>query len=146
MNDGPPAGLVASYQRAVYRVLDPDGAFELRIGVHCAELQRWHKRQGVRSSAFISAANPFSVPTDAARNTAAHERLLGQLKSAGFLAVPGLGEDPDGQWVAEQCVLVAGIGEAAALRFAAGFNQFAIVFADHDAVPRLRFTAAASAG
>ncbi|HMD58205.1 MAG TPA: DUF3293 domain-containing protein [Steroidobacteraceae bacterium] len=146
MNGAPPAALAASYLRALYRVDAAEGPFTLRIGEYCAPLQRWHERQAVNRSAFISAANPFSVPRDAQQNAATHERLLDELATAGFSAVPGTGLDPDGLWVPERSVLVAGIAKAEALRLAAAFNQYAIVFADADAVPRLCWAAAPSAG
>ena len=146
MKGTPPAALAAAYLRARYRVESAEGPFTLRIGEYCTELQRWHERWAVSQSAFISAANPFSVPTDAEQNAAAHERLLKRLAMAGLHAVPGTGLDPDGRWIPERSVLVAGIAEASALRLAAAFNQYAIVFADADAVPRLCFTAAFSAG
>jgi len=145
MND-PPAALAAAYLRASYRVESLEGPFTLRIGEYCAALQRWHEQLGVDCSAFISAANPFSVPTDDKQNAAAHERLLKRLATAGLSAVPGMGLDPNGQWVPERSMLVAGIPVAEALRLAASFNQYAIVFANADAVPRLCWTEAPSAG
>jgi hypothetical protein len=142
----PPAALAAAYLRASYQVESPEGPFTLRIGEYCAELQHWHERWAVNNSAFISAANSLSVPTDDTQNAAAHERLLAELATAGFYAVPGIGLDPEGLWIPERSVLVAGIEEAKALRLAASFNQYAIVFADADAVPRLCWTKAPSAG
>jgi len=115
MND-PPAALAAAYLRASYRVESLEGPFTLRIGEYCAALQRWHEQLGVDCSAFISAANPFSVPTDDKQNAAAHERLLKRLATAGLSAVPGMGLDPNGQWVPERSMLVAGIPVAEALR------------------------------
>src|SRR5208282_6089359 len=146
MNGPPPAALAAAYLRAHYRVEAAEGPFTLRLGEYCAELQRWHEQWAVNRSAFISAANPFSVPTDAQQNAAAHVRLLERLVTAGLHAVPGIGLDPDGRWIPERSVLVAGIACAEALRLAAAFNQYAIVFADADAVPRLCWTAEISAG
>ncbi len=146
MKDPPPAALAAAYLRAIYRVESAEGPFTLRIGEYCADLQRWHERWAVNRSAFISAANPFSVPTDAEQNAAAHERLRKRLATAGLHAVPGTGLDPDGLWTPERSVLVAGIACAEALKLAAAFNQYAIVFANADAVPRLCWTAEISAG
>ncbi|HEX9138754.1 MAG TPA: DUF3293 domain-containing protein [Steroidobacteraceae bacterium] len=146
MNGAPPAALAAAYLRAIYRVEPAEGPFTLRIGEFSPELQRWHERWTVDRSAFISAANPLSQPTDPEQNAAAHERLLRKLETAGLHSAPGTGLDPNGHWIPERSVLVAGITKAEALRLAAIFHQHAIVFAEADAVPRLCWIAALSAG
>jgi Protein of unknown function (DUF3293) len=138
--------LEAAYLRTNYRVESAEGTFTLRVGEYCAALQRWHERRAVNRSAFISAANPFSVPTGRQQNAAAHQRLLAKLAGAGYYSEPGTGLDPDGLWIPERSVLAAGIAEGVALRLAAEFKQYAIVFAEADAVPRLCWTAETSAG
>jgi len=132
-----PRRLEAVYRATDYVVEAPAAAFTLHVDEPSAALAALHALHQVRSSAFISAWNPASMPATAAANEAAHRRLLGQLQAAGHGVIEGWGRDPAGAWPAERSVLVLGITAEEARRLAAGFGQNALLHAGADAVPRL---------
>ncbi|CAG2138899.1 hypothetical protein LMG31506_02032 [Cupriavidus yeoncheonensis] len=114
-----------------------DAPLILKIDQSSAPLAALHARLRVASSAFITAANPFSQPCDAARNDARQQALADELARLGFAAIPGTGQHPDNGWPGEPSFLVPGISLDAASALGTKHGQNAIVWSGADAVPRL---------
>jgi hypothetical protein len=128
--NAPDAALAAAYNATHYEVHAPDGLMVLRIDALNPQL-------GVRCSAFLTAWNPRSVPAPAAENGAALERMRGEVTALGLAFWTGWGRDPTGQWPAEESLFVPGLELARARELGRRYDQHAIVYARHDAVPRL---------
>jgi hypothetical protein len=133
----PDAALAAAYNATLYEVHAPDGLMVLRLGVLNPPLQEVHAQLNVRCSAFLTAWNPRSVPTPAAHNAAALDRMRNEIVALGLFSWPGIGRDPTGQWTAEESLFVPGLDLARAREMGQLFDQHAIVHAQDDAVPRL---------
>ncbi|TVS10748.1 MAG: DUF3293 domain-containing protein [Wenzhouxiangella sp.] len=126
--------LVELYRQADYRV---DRGFVLRVDHPGVELARWHARQGVDCSAFVTACNPRGQQLDEQSNRRRTARLEAVLAESGRVFVPGVGQDPSGDWPGEASFLVAGLSLAAAQDLGRQFAQNAVVWSGEDAVPRL---------
>ncbi len=131
------AALEAIYRRARYRVDAPDAAFTLAVDVPSAALLACHRDHRVGCSAFLTAANPGSVPRTAPENEAAQARLCAAIAALGLDSLPGAGVDPDGVWPEEPSHLVLGLAADAAARLAHEFQQAGLLVAGADGVPRL---------
>jgi len=138
----PDPELDAFYRRTRYVVDLPEGPLVLHVDVPSPGLLAVHRQFNVSCSSFMTGWNPRSVPQTAERNAAAHERLCARISALGLLYLAGRGHDPAAEWVAEESLLVPGLGLAAARRIAAELDQHAIVHAAADATPRLVWIAA----
>ena len=126
-----------AYRAAVYEVRVPGGAFVLRFGIRSTELEDLHSRHGVSSSAFLTAWNPRSRPTDATRNERAQKDMEADLRAMDCTLFDGMGSDATGTWPAERSVLALGISGAQAREVGGKYAQNAVLYMDADAVPDL---------
>lgn len=133
------AALTERYRAAHYIVQWGARQFTMRVDVRSDALADCQRAQGVQRSAFVSAWNPRSEQQPAAVNAAAHAQLLAMLKGEGHRWLPAWGQDPAGQWPAEQSLLVLGIAADAAIRIGRAFDQNAILLVGEEAVPRLEW-------
>lgn len=133
--------LIARYRAAHYTVQWGGQQFTMQVDARSDALADCQRAHGVQCSAFVSAWNPRSAQQPAAANATAHERLLAMLKEEGHRWLPAWGQDPAGQWPAEQSLLVLGIAADAAIRLGRIFDQNAILLIGEDAVPRLVWVA-----
>ena len=130
-------------QRTVQAYLETDYQVQaevpiaLRIGVANALLATLHKSHRVDSSAFITACNPFSLPSDELANAERQSALASELKFRSLFFMEGLGLHPSGNWPAEPSYLVFGVSREAAKALGVRFEQNAIVWSGADAVPEL---------
>lgn len=123
-----PRELETAYTQAVYRVDAQPVSFFLRVGEHSPDLARWLGKQGARSFAFISAANPGSQPLPEPENEDRHRRLVEQVSAAGLPALAGESyAAADGAW-RERSLLIAGLAREAALALAREFGQVALLW------------------
>lgn len=129
--------LLEAYRRTEYRVADRGHAFVLRIDERSDALHDCHAAFGVDCSAFITAWNPRSTPTDRVTNDAAMARLEQALAELDCRCLHGEGVDPVGAWPSEPSLLALGLVEADAIALARRFDQYAIVWSGADATPRL---------
>ena len=127
---------VRAYTETAYHVHGEPG-FTLHLGEASPELLAAHERQGVDCSAYLTAWNPFSRPTDDAANAARQAELLDALSRLGLVCIPGLGGHPSNAWPGEDSVLALGLGFDAAKALGQRFEQNAIVWSGADAVPQL---------
>ena len=125
-----------AYLRCRYRVLDAS-PFTLRIGERSAVLAALYVRLGCDCAAFLTAWNPRGEVHDDAANDAAQAALQRDLAARGYACIPGVGEDPGGQWRGEDSVLAPAMGLAEAMLIADSFGQNALVWAGPDARPQL---------
>lgn len=143
MNDEADEELRTAYTRAVYRAdLEPEPIF-LHVGETSPALDRWLAARSARSFAFVSAANPGSVPLSDSENLQRHERLVERLSEEGRKFARGESyEAASGGW-REASLLVCGIERPAAIALARDFGQVALLVGEAGAAVELVFTAAA---
>lgn len=125
-----------AYLRCHYRVLETP-PYTLRIGERSAALAALFERSGCDCAAFVTAWNPRGERHEAAANRAAQAALLRDIGARGYACIPGVGEDPDGQWAGEDSVFVPAMGLAEAMLIAGSSGQNALVWAGPDARPQL---------
>ena len=136
--------LRAAYTRAIYRAdLEPEPVY-LRVGEPSPALDRWLAAQAARCFAFLSAANPGSVPLSDRENLLRSERLVARLREDGRVFERGESyEAASGGW-REASLLVCGIERQAAIALARDFGQVALLLGEAGAAVELVFTAAAT--
>lgn len=117
--------LRAAYRATDYVVFEP--RLVIRIDQKSSRLERLLRSSGASEWAFVSAWNPRSRPTAAARNRAQQRRLARQLRAAGFEALAGEGRPRNRSWNPEPSLLVLGLKRSAAVRIARQYGQLAIV-------------------
>ena len=125
-----------AYLRCRYRVLG-EAPFTLRIGERSEALAALYECRGCDCAALLTACNPRGELHDDAANRAAQAALQGDLAARGYACIPGLGEDPGGQWRGEDSVLAPAMGLAEAMLIADSCGQNALVWAGPDARPQL---------
>lgn len=125
-----------AYQQALYEV-HAAVPFVLTIGVRNTMLAGLFQQHAVASAAFITAYNPFGELLSEELNRAAQSQLLSHLSKHGLITLPGIGKDPSGIWPGEPSCLALGISSADACELGSQFNQNAIVWVSHNAVPML---------
>src|SRR5574343_1383779 len=67
--------LEVAYQATTYRVFLPGGSCDLRVGQACDALAEWLAQEEVACFAIVTAHNPGSQPSDAARNAERQSQL-----------------------------------------------------------------------
>ncbi|WP_454734649.1 DUF3293 domain-containing protein [Cupriavidus necator] len=125
-----------AYRETQYRVLG-DMPMTLRIDQASPRLAALHRAHGVASSAFITAANPFSQRCDDAANARRQQALAQDVARMGWRAIDAAGEHPSNGWPAEPSLLVPGLSLEDARRLGEKYEQNAVVWSGADAVPRL---------
>ena len=141
-----PIDLIAAYSATHFRVTGVPEPFVLWVGQRSDELAALHAAYRVGCSAFMTAWNPRSKQQPEAVNHAAQAQMVAELEAAGYRCLVGIGEDPSGQWPAEESVLVPGIGRAEAEQVGGRFGQNAIVWTGTEAVPELVMLSGGPAG
>lgn len=120
-----PAALAAAYRATSYRVLLPGRVLTARIGRRAPCVDAALARAGALTATFITAWNPRSRPTGAARNRAAGARLEIVLRRLGqrIWRHEGRGRG----WPAERGPLALDLPDRMALALAILFDQAAVV-------------------
>jgi len=127
---------IQAYLETEYRVHGPSG-FTLRVGEASAELLAAHARHQVECSAYLTACNPFSRPTDDAENATRQAALVAAVERMGLVHEAGIGQHPSNEWPGEESVLIHGLSLEAASELATRFEQNGFVWSGPDATPRL---------
>jgi hypothetical protein len=96
-----------------------------------------HRSLGVASSAFITAANPFSQRCNDNANARRQQALAQDVAQMGLVAIEAAGEHPSNGWPAEPSFLVPGLSLADARVLGEKYGQNAVVWSGVDGVPRL---------
>ena len=131
-----PRETIQAYRETHYRVHGSTPTV-LRIDAINAALAQMHDSNGVVSSGFVTACNPFSVPLDNLANAERQRMLAHELERRGLRFVDGVGEHPSNDWPGEPSFLVFGVSLEDARALGVEFGQNAVVWAGSDAVPRL---------
>jgi len=116
-----PTDFTAEYTAAHYYVCEP--AQTLRVGAKHPWLDALLTQQGHRCWAFLSAENPLSTPLNRAQNTQRTQQLATDLQATGLPTFAAEGQDPTGEWPAEQSFLVLGLDTKKAQRLALKYQQ-----------------------
>lgn len=117
---------IKSYLQTLYVV---DAFMEpIQIGRHSAEADKYCIENGFEYWAFITARNPLSVSLSISENKKRNNELLSDLVK--YLVLTGRGEDPQGLWVPEESLFVAGIHKEEAIDIGIKYQQRAIVIGE----------------
>ncbi|HUS25414.1 MAG TPA: DUF3293 domain-containing protein [Candidatus Binatia bacterium] len=119
-----PPGLVEAYRKARYRVLGPDGDFELRVGEPSPAADALLGREAASCAALLTAWNPRSRTRDDAANAAAQATLQADLAGHPVHPAEGSGD----KWEVEPSLFVAGLSRAEALVLAQRHGQHAFLW------------------
>jgi hypothetical protein len=131
------AELLAAYRATLYLVDLPFARLQLKVDAPSEPLRQWLQSQHHYCAALLTAHNPASQPRDAATNQVAQLGLHAVLRERGLEFYLGNNVDPQQRWPAEQSVLIADLSLPRAHKLAAHFGQFAFLWCDASAVPKL---------
>ncbi len=127
---------IQAYSETDYRV-EGERPFTLHVRVRSPQLLSEFERLGVRSAAFITACNPYSIPLGAEDNELRDRNLLLLLRARGYPSTPGIGEHPSNGWPGEKSQMVWGISKEDALEIATRFQQNAFIWSGEEGTPKL---------
>ena len=125
MNTDP--ALCDAYLQTIYRVLDAPQPVEIRIGEHCAALDRLLEDYDVREWTFVTASNPRSRPLPECDNARRNAEMKRSLHQAGWHPLEAIGLPPDDRWQAEASMFIPGMDRHAAKKLALRWEQNAFV-------------------
>ena len=125
MNTDP--ALCDAYLQTIYRVLDAPQPVEIRIGEHCAALDRLLEDYDVREWTFVTASNPRSRPLPECDNARRNAEMKRSLHQAGWHPLEAIGLPPDDRWQAEASMFIPGMDRHAATKLALRWEQNAFV-------------------
>jgi hypothetical protein len=136
--------LLIAYRTTRYRVSAPGRDLLLTVDRHDAELAKLLREAWTDSAALITAWNPRSRRQEDTRNRALQAQLVRELEADGHPCLPGRNEAPIGDAIdwTEDSVLALGITLEKARAVAARYGQYAFLWIDKSATPRLVLTAA----
>jgi hypothetical protein len=129
--------LERAYLATTYRVHEPEGSIDLRIGQASAPLDRLLDRNKAPTWAFVSAANPGSVMLAPADNSRRHAALVEAVQFGGFCFIEATGIPADASWPPEPNLLIFGISRSAARLLGRRFGQLAVLAGRRGGVPEL---------
>ena len=129
--------LEAAYQATTYRVFLPGGSCDLRVGQACDALAEWLAQEEVECFAIVTAHNPASQLTDAARNAERQSQLECDLLEGNYEPymaqnLPDAADAP----VEESC-FVPDLAPEDACALAEDYGQNAVICGGADGVPHL---------
>ena len=127
---------IRAYRETHYCVRG-DTPMTLKVDEASLPLAALHRRLQVASSAFITAANPFSQGCDEQANARRQQSLSMELAQLGLSVIAGLGEHPSNGWPGEPSFLVPGLSLELAKALGRKYGQNAVIWCGADAVPRL---------
>lgn len=136
--------LEAAYRATTYRVFLPGGDCALRIGEANAALRDWLAAAGCQAFAIVTAYNPGSQPTDAARNAERQAALECDLLEGNYEPYVACNEPDGDDWPAEESCFVPDLAPEDACALAADYGQNAVICGGADGVPNLVWVEASS--
>ena len=128
--------LIQAYRETHYRVeaVEP---FTLMVGQVSAEVLKALAKRGLKSCAFVTACNPYSIALKPEENTILERKLNLHLTAQGLSHPPGEGVHPSNGWPGERSSLVWGVSETNAREIAEAFQQNAFIWVGEDGIPEL---------
>lgn len=131
-----PPELIQAYRETHYRVEGAD-PFTLMVGQVSAEVLKALAKRGLKSCAFVTAWNPYSISLKPEENTILERRLNLHLNAHGWSHTPGEGVHPSNGWTGERSFVVWGVSETNAREIAEAFQQNAFIWVGDDGIPEL---------
>lgn len=131
------AALWAAYAATRYVVFARGSELVLRVGARSDELDRLLDDARVDTWCFVTAWNPGSERLAPDANRACQRALEREVEAGGWATLRGEGRGEDGDWPAEESLLVFGIDEPRAVSLGRAFGQVAIVFGERGGPARL---------
>ena len=128
---------ILAYKKTNYIVLSEIAEFTFNVDQYSPQLDELHASKEVRSSAFITAFNPYGTARDEVSNLDANQSLLARIKHLGYQVIEGVGADKEGLWPPEPSFMVLGIDKQTAELLGNEYHQDAIIWIGSDAIPRL---------
>lgn len=110
----------------------------LRIGQAQSALKVIYQIFQVDCAAFITACNPLSQALSDAENDLRQQRLLAEIRQAGYTGLIGEGRPWRPGWKPEASWLIPGMPLEAACAIGQRYQQNAIVWVGADCVPQLQ--------
>jgi len=132
-----PESLITTYLNTNFTVLYGEERIILRIDDYSKPLNNLHARNGLNSSAYITACNPHSEIYTLEQNTARQIDLQNDLESLKCVILSGEGQDTEEKWAGEPSFLAIGIPKYDACLLGQKYDQNAIVYSGEDAIPSL---------
>ena len=120
--------LLDAYRATSYQADVEGETVRLRVARETPELDARLAGWNLDSWAFLTAANPGSLPLSDEENRARHEELVNLLAGLGCKMWQGLGVADDDGWSPEVSLLVPGLCRDEAIRIGRRFGQVAVVF------------------
>lgn len=138
MNDSTnlPPELIQAYRETHYRVEGVE-AFTLKVDQVSSEVLKALAKRGLKSCAFVTAWNPYSIALKEEENTILERKLNLHLNAQGLNHTPGEGVHPSNGWPGERSSLVWGVSETNAREIAEEFQQNAFIWVGEDGIPEL---------
>ncbi|MBF6630037.1 MAG: DUF3293 domain-containing protein [Comamonas sp.] len=130
-----PAPLLQAYYSTHYGIEACD--WHLQLGQPQPALAAYYQRHAVQCAAYLTACNPLGELLPDHLNARRMAQLRQALQRAGWSWLNGQGHDPDGDWPAEDSVLVWGMGESTARAWGQQWSQNAVLHIGADMVPQL---------
>ena len=130
-----PAPLMQAYNSTHYGIEACD--WHLQLGQPQPALAAYYQRHAVQCAAYLTACNPLGELLPDHLNARRMAQLRQALQRAGWSWLNGQGHDPDGDWPAEDSVLVWGMGESTARAWGQQWSQNAVLHIGADMVPQL---------
>ncbi len=138
MNDSTklPPELIQAYRETHYRVegVEP---FTLMVSQVSAEVLKAFAKLGLKSCAFVTAWNPYSIALKPEENAILERKLNLHLNAQGLNHTPGEGVHPSNVWPGERSSLVWGVSKKIAREIAEAFQQNAFIWVGEDGIPEL---------
>lgn len=128
--------LIRAYNSTIFHV-NNDPTFVLKVDKKSDVLNSLLIKNDKKSAAFITAFNPLSVSLSEAENQSRNLMLKSDLEQLQLEFIDGFGQDPDGIWPSEASFLVLGIDLDVASNLGNKYEQNAILWSDHTAIPTL---------
>ena len=128
--------LIQAYRETHYRA---EGAtpFTLRVGQVSEEVIKAFEECGLKSCAFVTAWNPYSIALKPEENAIRERKLNLHLNAQGLAHTPGEGVHPSNGWTGERSSLIWGVSEVSAREIATAFQQNAFIWVGEGGMPEL---------
>jgi len=129
--------LWGAYRATTYTARFPTAVVRIRVGAACAGLDGELADRNLTTWAYITAANPDSVPLSDDQNAARYQALLRAVESLRWPCFSGAGVPDDPSWAPEKSLLVLGIPQPQAIELGQRFDQRAILWGTLGGLPEL---------
>ncbi len=129
--------LEAAYKATTYRVFLPGGSCDLRVGQACDALAEWLAGEEAECFAIVTAHNPGSQPSDAARNAERQSQLECDLLEGNYEPYMAQNLPDTRDWPMEEGCFVPDLAAEDACALAGDYGQNAVICGGTDGVPHL---------